>query len=302
MTKMRVRIATRNSPLALIQAQTVAELLRGFVEEVELVTVTSDGDADRTTPLASMGSPGVFTKALEDALLDGRADLAVHSAKDMPTQMDPRFALAAFPRRDDSRDALVGSSLQDLPAGALVATGSPRRRAQLAACRPDLTFKGLRGNISTRLEALGDADAVVVGAAALDRLGLASNLTVERIDPSVMLPAQGQGAIAVESLADSASRNAVEAIDSQEVRAAVLAERACVNAIGGGCSAAVAAYAALRKGRLVLNAAVYSRDGHRVIAGGREVVDPITDGAVLGEELVQRGARSLLETDADGHP
>lgn len=294
MIGMQVRIATRNSPLALAQAETVAALLRDHGGEVELVPVTTRGDADRSTPLASMGSAGVFTKALEDALFEGRADVAVHSAKDMPTSIDPRFELAAFPRRDDPRDALVGSDLDDLAPGALVSTGSPRRRAQLAAFRPDLTFQGLRGNIETRVRALASCDAVVVGAVALDRLGLAGELVVDRIDPSIMLPAQGQGAIAVEAVAGSKCSTLVREIDDLAVRSAVVAERACVNAIGGGCSAPVGAHASIHEGRLLLRATVHSPDGHQVIAGEREVADPLADGAALGEDLLRRGAGQLM--------
>lgn len=256
--------------------------------------VTTKGDSDRTTPLPAMGSAGVFTKALEDALADGRADVAVHSAKDMPSALDPRFEIAAIPFRDDPRDALVGCSLDGLAPGALVSTGSPRRRAQLAAFRPDLTFQGLRGNIETRLRALDSSDAVVVGAVALDRLDLARQLLVDRIDPSIMLPAQGQGAIAVEIAKGSECSGLVREIDNPGARAAVMAERACVNAIGGGCSAPVGAHASICNGRLVLNATVHSPDGHQVIAGKREIEDPVVDGTALGEELLGRGAGQLL--------
>lgn len=294
MTGMRVRIATRNSPLALAQAEAVAALLRDHGGEVELVSVITRGDADRSTPLPAMGSAGVFTKALEDALSEGRADVAVHSAKDMPTAVDPRFEIAAFPRRDDPRDALVGCDLEDLGPGALVATGSPRRRAQLAAFRPDLTFRGLRGNIATRLQALDSSDAVVVGAVALDRLGLAGELAVDRIDTSIMLPAQGQGAIAVEAVTGSECGALLRKIDDPAVRIAVMAERACVNTIGGGCAAPVGAHAAMHQGRLRLRATVHSPDGHRVIAGDCEVGDPAADGMALGEDLLRRGASQLL--------
>lgn len=291
---MRLRIATRNSPLALVQAETVAALLRDRGGEVELLGVATRGDADRSTPLSAMGSAGVFTKALEDALAEQRADIAVHSAKDMPTAIDPRFELVAFPRRDDPRDALVGCDLDDLGPGALVATGSPRRRAQLAAYRPDLTFQGLRGNIATRLLALESSDAIVMGAVALDRLGLTRELEVDRIDTSIMLPAQGQGAIAVEILAGSECEALVKEIDEPAIRAAVMAERACVNAIGVGCSAPVGAHASTHEGRLHLRAAVHTPDGHQVIAGECVVEDPVADGNALGEDLVRRGARQLL--------
>lgn len=188
----------------------------------------------------------------------------------------------------------MGCDLDDLDPGALVATGSPRRRAQLAAFRPDLTFQGLRGNIATRLLALDSCDAVVVGAVALDRLNLTGGLVVDRIDTSTMIPAQGQGAIAVEAVAGSDCGALVKKVDDPVVRAAVMAERACVNAIGGGCSAPVGAHASRHEGRLRLRAAVYSPDGHQVIAGECEVGDPVVDGTALGEDLLRRGAHQLL--------
>lgn len=292
---MRIRLATRNSPLALIQARIVAALLEEHVDSLELLPVRSLGDADQATALANFGSTGIFTKALEMALIDGRAEVAVHSAKDLPTTLDPRFVLAAFPCRADARDALVGARLEDLPTCATVATGSPRRRAQLAAYRPDILFSGLRGNIETRLRACESVNAVVMGAAALDRLQMGSDVVIDRLDTSLMLPAQGQGAIAVEVLADSEVESVVRQIDDPEVRFAVLAERALINAIGGGCSAPVAAYCVPDcDGQMRLTGAVYSLNGHRAIRCERVVEDPVIDGIALGRELLNSGADEIL--------
>src|SRR5438132_3472903 len=192
---MPLRIATRASTLARWQAERVGVLLG---EPVEFVLVTTTGDRDQRADLHAIGGTGIFVKEVQQAVLDGRADMAVHSAKDLPASDSPAgLVLAAVPERADPRDALVGSTLDALPAGARIGTGSVRRRAQLVALRPDLTFAELRGNIPTRLDRAGEYDAIVVAAAALARLGRA-DLATEYLEPSVMLPQVGQGALAVE--------------------------------------------------------------------------------------------------------
>ena len=193
-----LRVATRGSALARWQAQRVIDRLGG---DAELVIITTAGDRDRETPIHTLGGQGVFVSEVQDAVLDGRADIAVHSAKDLPPLTQPGLVLAAVPERADPRDALVGGTLDTLPTGARVGTGSVRRRAQLAHHRPDLTFGELRGNVPTRLARLDRFDAVVIAAAALDRLDLVDD-RVHRVDPSTLLPQVAQGALAVECRAD----------------------------------------------------------------------------------------------------
>ncbi len=219
-----LRVATRGSELARWQAARVATLLG---DDVELVIVTTSGDSRTDVPIHAVGGTGIFVKEVQQAVLDGRADLAVHSAKDLPASGAPDgIVLVAVPERADPRDALVGSTLAALPAGARIGTGSVRRRVQLAALRPDLTFAELRGNVPTRLERAVDFDAVVVAAAALERLGHAERAT-ELLEPSVMLPQVGQGALAVECRTDDAeTRERLAAIDDTRAHAAVGAERA----------------------------------------------------------------------------
>jgi hydroxymethylbilane synthase len=243
-----VRIATRGSPLARWQAEHVAALLAARGHTVELVVIRTTGDVRTDVPIAALGGQGVFVKEVEQALLDGRADLAVHSAKDLPSTMAPALTLAAVPPRADARDALVGSTLADLGPGAAVATGSPRRRAQLLAVRPDLVLHELRGNIQTRLDRLGHDGvvAVVVAAAALDRLGLGDRAN-ERLDPAVMLPQVGQGALALQCRADDdAALAALAPLDDPASHRAVAAERAFLAALGGGCDLPVGAHATPR--------------------------------------------------------
>jgi hydroxymethylbilane synthase len=241
----RLRLATRSSPLAQWQAQHVAGLLGeqhpGL--DITLVLVETTGDVRRDVALHAIGGQGVFVKEVQQAVLDGRADIAVHSAKDLPSVVADGLTIAAVPERGDPRDALVGAALDDLPSGATVATGSVRRRAQLHHLRPDLAFIELRGNIGTRLEKVPPGGAIVVAAAALERLGLidraAEIFPVERVCPQV-----AQGALAVECRAGDASTSALlGAIDHGPSRVAVEAERGFLAAFGGGCDVPVAAHA-----------------------------------------------------------
>ena len=289
---MTLRIATRGTPLARWQAERVAELLGS---DAELVVVTTSGDARPDIPIAAMGGTGAFVKEVETALLDGRADVAVHSAKDLPSSPPPDgLLLAAFPERADARDALVGSTLAALPPDAVVATGSVRRRAQLAAVHPALQFAELRGSINTRLDKADDFAAIVVAAAALDRLGLGDRAT-EVLDPSVMVPQVGQGALAVECRADDEDTLArVSSINDLAIARAVTAERAFLAGLVGGCDLPCGAYAVLEGDEIVLQGVLASLDGHHVLRGVERGTEPDQVGRTLVRELLDSGGRDLV--------
>ncbi|MDQ1445163.1 MAG: hydroxymethylbilane synthase, partial [Acidimicrobiaceae bacterium] len=230
---MALRAATRGSALARWQTDLVLSLLGSGLGEALVVETTGDRRTD--VPIHAIGGQGVFVKEVQAAVLEGRADIAVHSAKDLTSTPTDGLVIAAFPERGDPRDALVGSTLAGLRAGALVATGSVRRRAQLAGLRPDLVFTDLRGNIDTRLEKASDYDAVVMAAAALRRLDRWDRVD-EVLDPSVLLPQVAQGALAVECRADDTETiEMLAAIDHAPTRLAVTAERAFLAELGGGC-------------------------------------------------------------------
>src|SRR5580693_5214547 len=242
-----LRLATRGSPLALRQTELVAALLRQAHPglDVEPLVVRTQGDRDASTPLDQIGGQGVFVTEVEAAVAEGRADAAVHSAKDMPSVLPGGFVLGAVPRRADPRDGLVGATLAGLPAGGLVATGSARRRAQLAALRPDLVFTDLRGNMARRVAMAeeGKASAVVVAVAAMERLGWMDKVR-DVLDPVDLLPQAGQGAIAVQCRADDAATRALlAAIDHEPSHRALRAERAVLATLGGNCTLPVAAFA-----------------------------------------------------------
>ena len=297
-TAVRILVATRGSPLALWQADRVADLLRSSDPGIEVgfVVVATTGDLDRTTPLEQMGGQGVFVKEIQAAVLDGRADLAVHSAKDLPALTPDGLLLAAIPERGDPRDALVGCRLADLPEGARVATGSIRRRAHLAHRRPDLRFEPLRGNIATRLARTADVDAVVVAQAALDRLGLVPDV-VDPLDPGVLLPQVAQGALAVECRADDAMTAALlSGIENSTARLAVDAERGFLAELGSGCDLPVAAHArVLDDGSVGLTGAISSPEGDTLLLETRQGTDPETVGRALARHLLdERGGAALL--------
>ena len=297
-TAVRILVATRGSPLALWQADRVADLLRSSDPGIEVgfVVVATTGDLDRTTPLEQMGGQGVFVKEIQAAVLDGRADLAVHSAKDLPALTPDGLLLAAIPERGDPRDALVGCRLADLPEGARVATGSIRRRAHLAHRRPDLRFEPLRGNIATRLARTADVDAVVVAQAALDRLGLVPDV-VDPLDPGVLLPQVAQGALAVECRADDAMTAALlSGIENSTARLAVDAERGFLAELGSGCDLPVAAHArVLDDGSVGLTGAISSPEGDTLLLETRQGADPGTVGRALARHLLdERGGAALL--------
>jgi hydroxymethylbilane synthase len=298
----RLRLGTRSSALARWQAQWVADRLTATGIEVELVPIATRGDTSERIKIDDIGSPGVFTKELERALLGDRIDLAVHSLKDLPTDAVEGLELAAVPHRESALDVLVsgdGLAFAQLPLGAMIGTGSARRRAQLLHVRPDLEMRDIRGNVGTRLRKLedGEYDAIVLAHAGLLRLGLDGRIT-EYLQPDVMLPAVGQGALAIEiRSADSATRRAVEPLDYAVSRRAVLAERALLAALGGGCLAPVGAWARLQSdGRLRLDAVVLSLDGKRRIAASDQAAgeDCLRLGINVANQLKGQGALELI--------
>ena len=292
----RLRAATRGSALALWQTRHVASLLGRDLEEVVVSTV---GDRELNVPIHTMGGKGVFVKEVQAALLDGRADIAVHSGKDLPARTPPELTLVAVPTRADARDALIGSTWDALPSGARVATGSVRRRAQLAWHRPDLVFSELRGNIQTRLEKLasGGFDAIVMAAAALDRLELALDAEVDRLDPSIMVPQVAQGALAIECRADdTATIEALQAIQDPATRRVVDAERAFLDELGGDCDLPAGAHAVLdRDGTIEIVGMLSSLDGRVLIRERRRGDDPDVLGRGVARFLLdERGGTDLL--------
>ena len=292
---MRLRAATRGSALARRQTELVADLLGPDVD-VEPVIVSTAGDRNQDVPIHAMGGQGVFVKEVQAAVLDGRADIAVHSAKDLPSTTPDGLVIAAVPERSDARDALVGNTLEGLPVAGTVATGSVRRRAQLSWHRPDLTFTGLRGNIETRLAQAEGFDAIVVAAAALDRIGR-SGVIAELLDVGLVVPQVGQGALAVECRAgDEDVRAALDAIEHVPSRRAVDAERAYLAGIGGGCDLPVGAYATERRdGGLLMRAVLASLDGRVLLRHVAEGDDPSELGARVASFLLdEAGGRDLL--------
>jgi len=302
-----LRLATRSSPLALYQARLVADRLDGAalaavgLESVELVLVETHPDRHLDRPISAFAGQGAFVAEVEQAILEGRADVAVHSAKDLPSENAlSGLVLAAVPERADPRDALVGRALDELSAGALVATGAVRRRAQLAWRRPDLGFVELRGNIATRLSKVPPGGAVVVALAALDRLGLTGRLA-EVLPVSTVLPQVGQGAIALRCReGDRRTLAALSLIDDPDAHRCLLAERALLACLGGGCEAPVGAYAQLvPSGRILIEALVASPDGHVVVRRRGEGDDPIKTGTELAEAMLEAdGAGELVRLGA----
>lgn len=297
MTARPLRAATRGSALALQQTSIVAGLLAeaGGVA-TEPVVVSTTGDRQAGTPIHAMGGKGVFVKEVQAAVLDGRADIAVHSAKDLPSSTPEGLVLAAVPRRGDPRDALVGCRLAELPAGATVATGSVRRKAQLAWARPDLAFAELRGNIATRLNKAAAFDAIVMAAAALQRLGLEPDV-LDVLEPDVFVPQVGQGAIAVECRADDrAVLETLLAMEHGPSRRAIDAERAFLAELGGDCSLPAGAHAGEAPGGgLELTGLVASLDGRALIRDTRRGRDPETLGRSVARHLLDEcGGREFM--------
>ena len=300
----RLRIATRGSPLALAQSGGIARRIEETLGvETELVLVRTSGDRIENVSLAKLGGKGLFVKEIEEALLEGRADLAVHSAKDLPAAIAPGLVLAAFPERADPRDALVGRGarrgLADLPRGARVGTGSVRRRSQLLALRPDLEVVPLRGNVDTRLRKLEEEglDAVILACAGLDRLGLGDRIH-ERVDPNLLLPSVGQGTLAIEAREGDPLAGDLAAVDHPGTRAELAAERAFLSRLAGDCNVPLAALAERpSRDRVVLRGLVASPDGRRVVRATAEA--PLADAARAGiraaDQLLGAGAAAILE-------
>lgn len=305
-----LRLGTRASALATTQSGHVADLVRERLgREVELVEVSTEGDVNRA-PLATMGGTGVFVSALRDALLDGRVDLAVHSLKDLPTTPADGIALAAVPQREDPRDVVVardGLTLGELPVGSRLGTGSPRRVSQLAALGLGLELRGIRGNVDTRIRKVreGEVDAVVLARAGLARLGRLDEVT-EVLDPLQMLPAPGQGALAIECRsADTDLVAALAQLDDPATRAAVTAERAVLSTLEAGCSAPLGALAEVVEGEdgeeLWLRAVALSEDG--VLSVRMSATGPVTEAVRLGTRLagdmLDEGAADLMTAAPD---
>lgn len=314
-----LRIGTRGSELALWQANHIAGLLRdrGHEISVEIIRTTGDRMQDPTfhAPAtfpdgSSLDAKGIFIKEIEDALAAGRIDLAVHSLKDLPTELDPRFTLAAIPQRADARDAFVCENfwgLHMLPAGSRIGTTSPRRKAMLLALRPDLTFVDLRGNVDTRLRKWqeGQADALVLACAGLDRLGRAAPVH-QRFGVDEVCPAPGQGALAIEvrvphSAEDIAIHTAVAALNCVDAAFATAAERAVLHALGGGCNLPLGANCHLGDSEWHLHAMVVSPDGEQIVyvrERAPQAISPEELGHRAAEALKQRGALDLLNQPA----
>lgn len=291
-------IASRGSQLALWQAHWVQGQLAALGHESRIEIIKTTGDRITDVPLAKVGTKGLFTKEIEEALLDGRADLAVHSLKDLPTELPAGLVLAAVPQREDPRDAIVGKRLADLPAGARVGTSSLRRSAQLKKLRPDLVIESVRGNLDTRLRKLdeGQYDAIVLAAAGLRRLGWAGRIA-ETLGPEVMCSAVGQGALAIETRESGAGFDAVRALNDASTHSAVLAERGVLGSLGGGCQVPIGAHARIEGERLYVLGVVASPDGSEIIRA--EADGPVEDaealGRALGAALLERGAKRILE-------
>lgn len=292
-------IGSRGSALALWQARHIqAELLK-LGEESRIEIIKTTGDRMQEMSLVTEGGKGLFTKEIEEALLARQIDVAVHSMKDVPTEIPKGLTIAAIPEREDPHDALVGLALEDLKDGTRVGTSSPRRASQLLALNRSLVVETLRGNVDTRLRKLdeGQHDAIVLAAAGLRRLGWEARIR-ELIPPEVMCPAAGQGALAIETREDGgAAWRIVTKLDHAEARTAVEAERALLTALGGGCQVPIGAHAHVQDGAIRLIAMVASVNGSRLVRDEITGVDPISAGVELGERLLARGAREILAQD-----
>ena len=303
MADSKLRIATRKSPLALWQANHVRDALmaRNPGLDVELFTMSTQGDKILDTPLAKVGGKGLFVKELELGILEGRADLAVHSMKDVPVEFPQGLGLAAILEREDPRDALISntiSSIEALPPGARVGTSSLRRQCQLRARRADLEVLDLRGNVNTRLAKLdnGDYDAILLAAAGVKRMGWEDRIT-ELLPPEQFLPAIGQGAIGIEiRVADDRVNRIVEALNDEQAATRIRAERALNARLQGGCQVPIAGYSEISHGVMVLRALVGRPDGTElvqgVISGKPEDAEEL--GQVLADDLLSRGAKQIL--------
>ena len=297
---MQLRIGSRGSQLALWQANHIAAQLRQRSHEVEIKIIHTTGDKITDVALPKVGAKGMFTKEIEEALAAGSTDLAVHSLKDLPTELSEQFEIAAILAREDPRDALCSKnyySIEGLPKGARVGTSSLRREAQLKAIRPDLVVHPLRGNVDTRLRKLeaGEYDAIILAAAGLRRLGR-TDLIRQIIPVEIMCPAAGQGALAIEIRAgDDAVRDLLSFLDDKVSRAETDCERALLKKLGGGCQVPIGARAKLQGGILHLEAVVASPDGTSLLRESATGSDPSALGEKLGDNLLRRGGDKILD-------
>ncbi len=295
----RLRIGTRGSQLALWQANHIANLLRERGHEIEITIIKTTGDKITNVSLANVGTKGMFIKEIEETLAENRVDLAIHSLKDLPTELSSEFEIAAIPEREDPRDVFCSvryGAIDQLPQRARVGTSSLRRQAQLRAIRPDLEIVSLRGNVDTRLRKLGggEYDAIILAAAGLNRLGK-RELIRETISIDTMCPAAGQGALAVEIRAgDSATAGSLAFLDNASARAETTCERAMLNKLGGGCQVPIGALVEVRGQRLHLTGVVARPDGTQVLREIREGTDPYQLGEAVAESLLQAGADVIL--------
>jgi hydroxymethylbilane synthase len=296
----RLRIGSRGSQLALWQAHHISDLLRAQGHTIELEIIKTTGDKITDVALAKVGTKGMFTKEIEEALLEGRVDLAVHSLKDLPTELAADFEIAAITVRENPRDVFCSvkfDSIESLPQQANVGTSSLRRQAQLKALRPDLQIHPLRGNVDTRLRKLeaGDYDAIILAAAGLNRLGK-TQLVRQVIPAHVMTPAAGQGALGIEIRAgDSKTRALLAFLDDAATRSAVTCERALLNKLGGGCQVPIGAFAEVTGTRIHLNGLVAHPDGTKVLRETRDGDNATLLGEEVGETLLRRGGDVILE-------
>ena len=295
-----LRIGSRGSQLALWQTNHISALLRERGHQVEIEIIKTTGDKITDVALAKVGTKGMFTKEIEEALAAGRVDLAVHSLKDLPTEVPPDFEIAAITQRENPRDVLVSkkhASIKELPQRARVGTSSLRRQAQLKALRPDLEIYPLRGNVDTRLRKLeaGDYEAIILAAAGVNRLGLTA-LVKQVIPAEIMCPAAGQGALGIEiRKGDEAIRQHLSFLDDSAARQTTTAERALLNKLGGGCQVPIGAFAELRAKEIHLEGVVAHPDGSLVLRESREGSDPELLGNEVGESLLSRGGDAILQ-------
>jgi hydroxymethylbilane synthase len=296
----RLRIGTRGSQLALWQSNHISTLLRERGHEVEIEIIHTTGDKITDVALANVGTKGMFTKEIEEALAAGRVDLAVHSLKDLPTEIPPDFEIAAVTKRENPCDVFCSrkyASIDELPCGARVGTSSLRRQAQIKVLRPDLDIHPLRGNVDTRLRKLeaGEYDAIILAAAGLNRLGK-TELAKQIIPVNVMCPAAGQGALGVEIRAgDTVTREHLSFLDDAAARTTTTCERALLSKLGGGCQVPIGAFAEVRDDLLYLDAVVADPEGTRILRASGNGSDPVKLGESVGEMLLQRGGDTILE-------
>ena len=291
-----LRAATRGSALARWQTDHVAALVAAVEPSVfvEAMIISTKGDRERDVPLSSLGGKGVFVKEVQAALLDGRADIAVHSAKDMPAVTPEGLVIAAVPERGDPRDALIGTALADLPPAARIATGSPRRRAQLTWLRPDLTFAELRGNIETRVSKAPEHAAVVVAATAIQRLGIEVDL--HHLEPSEFVPQVGQASLAIECRADDAETRALLArIEHEASRRCLDAERGFLARLGGDCDLPAGAYAVIDGHGVLIDGFVADLAGQVLVRHQVRGIDPVAAGTELARFLLDDAGGSSLQ-------